>query len=119
MTKSKWIEFRSTLMLLAIGSIAAYFIYYGMHDGTVPLRHGKWTTYAESPIRYIVEMSGFSIVAAFCIWNVINLPIRLKEDQNWIEQKRNAPTFEQPEFSAGDHVETISTAGSNRLEDDG
>ena len=100
MTKATWIEIRASIALLPFGIITSYLIYCGLYDGIVPDRHGGWTTFSESPVRYVIEMLLFLMIAVFCGWGVISLPRRLKRDQEWIARQRNLPTFEEPEFEA-------------------
>ena len=100
MTKATWIEVRASIALLPFGLVAAYLIYRGLYDGIVPERHGGWTTFNASPIRYTLEMLLFLVIALFCGWGVISLPRRLKKDQEWIECQRNMPAFEEPEFES-------------------
>ena len=100
MRKSAKFEIRSAVLFAAIGAIAGYFLYVGLHDGLVPFRRGGWTTYEQSPLQFVIELSGFVIVTVFCACYAIRLPIRLKADRDWIAQRLTQSHFEQAEFRA-------------------
>ena len=118
MTRATKLEIRSTLVLSALGSIAAYFVYVGIHDGLVPQQHSKWTTFEETPINFILELSSFVLVTIFCTRHVLTLPARLKADRTWIEQRMNEPKFEQSDFSTIENAEISSAAANNKLLDE-
>ena len=112
MRKSARFEIRSAILFAAIGAIAGYFLYVGLHDGMVPFRRGGWT-YEQSPLQFVIELSGFVIVTVYCACYAIRLPIRLKADRDWIAQRLTQSHFEQAEFRA-----TLETQDSLSRDDD-